>query len=51
MPDGGACSFYGAAFVELLRVLTGFEGAMAHDRCRGRGDDSCHWKATPVAGY
>jgi hypothetical protein len=51
LPDGGGCGFYGAALAELLRVLTGFEGAMTHERCRGRGDGSCLWRATAVGGY
>jgi hypothetical protein len=49
--EGDGCYFYGAAFAELLRLLTGFEGAMLHDRCRSRGDDACHWRATTVEGY
>lgn len=51
LPDGAACTFYGAALAELLRVLTGFEGAMVHEHCRGRGDPSCRWRATAVGGY
>ncbi|MFN8652371.1 MAG: hypothetical protein U0133_10745 [Gemmatimonadales bacterium] len=51
LPDGAGCSFYGAALAELLRVLTGFEGAMIHERCRGKGDPSCVWRATAVGGY
>lgn len=51
LPDGSGCTFYGAALAELLRVLTGFEGAMVHERCRGKGDTACHWRATPVGGY
>ena len=51
LPDGGACPFYGAALAELLRLLTGFEGAMVHERCRGNGDDRCRWRATAVGGY
>ncbi len=51
LPDGQACSFYGAALAELLRALTGFEGAMVHARCRGRGDDTCRWQAAAVEGY
>ncbi len=51
LPDGGACAFYGAALAELLRLLTGFEGAMVHERCRGKGDESCRWRATAVGGY
>jgi hypothetical protein len=49
--DGRACSFYGAALAELLRMLTGFEGAMVHARCRGRGDDACQWRAAAAEGY
>jgi len=51
LPDGQACSFYGAALAETLRVLTGFEGAMVHMGCRGRGDDTCRWQAAAVEGY
>ncbi len=51
LPDGQACSYYGAALAELLRVLTGFEGAMVHERCRGRGDGTCRWQAAAVEGY
>ena len=49
--DGSACTFYGAALGELLRMLTGFEGAMVHERCRARGDSACRWRATAVGGY
>lgn len=51
MAEGQACSFYGAALAELLRALTGFEGAMVHGRCRGRGDDICRWQAAAAEGY
>jgi hypothetical protein len=51
LADGQACSFYGAALAELLRALTGFEGAMVHMRCRGRGDDTCRWQAAAAEGY
>jgi predicted hydrocarbon binding protein len=51
LPDGEACSFYGAALAEMLRVLTGFEGAMVHMGCRGRGDDTCRWQAAAAEGY
>jgi hypothetical protein len=51
MPDGAACTFYGSTLAELLRVLTGFEGAMVHEHCRGRGDLTCRWRATAVGGY
>jgi hypothetical protein len=51
LPGGQGCGFYGAAFGELLRVFTGFEGAVIHDRCRGRGDDGCHWRAASGGEY
>jgi len=48
---GHGCRFYGAAFAELLRVLSGFEGAMVHEGCQGRGDTTCRWSAARVEGY
>jgi hypothetical protein len=48
---GGAsrsCMFYGAAFAELLRLQTGFEGAMIHRGCRLDGSPRCHWEALHV---
>ncbi len=48
--DGTACRFYTAALAELLRLVAGFEGALTHDACRGRGDRSCRWRAAPVEG-
>lgn len=42
---GQACDFYGAALLELLRFLTGFEGALIHDNCCGRGDPVCRWRS------
>ena len=44
-PDGAACGFYGAALVELLRLLVGYEGAMLHVACRARGGAGCEWRA------
>lgn len=46
-PDGAACELYAAGFAELLRLLSGFEGAMLHTACRGRGADRCEWRAAP----
>jgi len=46
-PDGAACQLYAAGFAELLRLLAGFEGAMLHTACRGRGADRCEWRAAP----
>lgn len=48
---GTGCRFYSAAFAELLRVLTGFEGAMVHEGCMGRGDTTCRWSASAAEGY
>jgi hypothetical protein len=45
-PDGAACGFYGAALAELLRQMTGFDGAVTHSRCRARGEERCEWRAT-----
>lgn len=42
---GSGCLFYGALLSELLRVTSGFEGAMAHQRCVEKGDDACEWTA------
>ncbi len=50
-PAGEACGFYAAAFVELLRTLTGFEGTMRHETCRGRGDAACLWRAAQAEAY
>jgi len=44
-PDGAACGFYGAALVELLRLLVGYEGAMVHVACRALGGTECEWRA------
>lgn len=50
-PAGEACGFYGSAFAELLRNLTGFEGTMRHETCSGRGDPACLWRAARAEGY
>jgi hypothetical protein len=51
VPDGAACAFYGAAYGELLRSLTAFEGAMLHAHCRSRGDDACIWRSAAAEVY
>jgi hypothetical protein len=51
IPDGSACSFYGAAYGELLRSLAGFEGTMIHEHCEGRGDQACLWRAHRAGDY
>lgn len=48
---GAGCYFYSAALAELLRVASGFEGAMVHDRCRARGDELCVWRAAESGDY
>ena len=42
--EGAGCYFYSAMVAEILRVTSGFEGSMIHERCRSRGDDACRWK-------
>ena len=51
VPDGAACAFYGAAYGELLRSLSGFEGAMLHEACRSRGDEACVWRCSAAEVY
>lgn len=48
---GTGCYFYSAVIAELLRVASGFEGAMIHERCRARGDTDCFWRASEAGGY
>lgn len=48
---GTGCFFYSAVTAELLRVASGFEGAMIHERCRAKGDDDCFWRASEAGGY
>jgi hypothetical protein len=51
LPTGEACVFYGAVYQELLRALTGFEGALLHERCRARGEDACVWRTAVAEVY
>ncbi|HEV8177616.1 MAG TPA: hypothetical protein VGP44_08015 [Gemmatimonadales bacterium] len=51
LPGGEACLFYGAAYLELLRGLTGFEGALLHQSCRSRGDEACVWRTAIAEVY
>jgi hypothetical protein len=48
---GTGCYFYSAVIAELLRVATGFEGAMVHERCLAKGHDYCFWRAAEAGGY
>lgn len=41
--DGRGCTFYGAAFAEVLRLLAGFEGALQHETCKAQGAEECRW--------
>jgi hypothetical protein len=45
---GPACGFFAAALAELLRCTIGFDGAMVHVACRGRGDAQCTWRAATL---
>jgi hypothetical protein len=51
LPTGEACLFYGSVYLELLRGLTGFEGALMHERCRSRGDEACLWRTAVAEVY
>lgn len=51
LPTGEACAFFGSVYQELLRSLTGFEGALLHERCRARGDDACMWRTAAAEVY
>jgi hypothetical protein len=51
LPAGEACLFYGSAYLEMLRALTGFEGALLHAHCRSRGDADCHWHTAVAEVY
>jgi len=42
-PGGVGCGFYGSAIAEILRVVTDFDGAVFHVRCRSKGDEVCKW--------
>ncbi|HET7040273.1 MAG TPA: hypothetical protein VFH97_10335 [Gemmatimonadales bacterium] len=46
---GSACTFYGAAVAELLRLLTDFDGAMVHVACLARGGVTCRWRSARAA--
>jgi hypothetical protein len=51
LPTGEACVFYGSAYQELLRLLTGFEGALLHERCRAHGEEACVWRTAVAEVY
>jgi hypothetical protein len=51
LPGGEACLFYGSAYLELLRCLTGFEDALMHEGCRSRGDTACLWRTAVAEVY
>jgi hypothetical protein len=51
LPTGEACVFYGAVYQELLRALTGFEGALIHEQCRARGEEVCVWRTAVAEVY
>ena len=51
LPGGEACHFYGSVYLELLRGLTGFEGALLHESCLARGQEACLWKTAVAEVY
>jgi hypothetical protein len=51
LPSGEACPFYGSVYLEMLRALTGYEGALLHAHCRSRGDGDCHWHTVVAEVY
>jgi hypothetical protein len=51
LPQGEACAFYGAAYQELLRALTGFEGALLHTACCSQGQNHCQWRTAVAEVY
>jgi hypothetical protein len=51
LPGGEACLFYGSAYLELLRGLTGFEGALLHEHCLAHGHDACVWRTAVAEVY
>jgi hypothetical protein len=51
LPGGEACLFYGSAYLELLRGLTGFEGALLHEHCLARGHAACLWRTATAEVY
>jgi hypothetical protein len=51
LSGGEACPFYGSAYLEMLRALTGFEGALIHVQCRSRGDAECRWHTAVAEVY
>jgi hypothetical protein len=50
-PGGEACLFYGSAYQELLRGMTGFEGALLHEGCVSRGEPVCLWRTVEAEVY
>jgi predicted hydrocarbon binding protein len=43
-PAGIGCAFYGEGFAELLRLLTGRDDPVEHERCAANGDGRCRWR-------
>ena len=50
-PGGEACLFYGSAYQELLRGMTGFEGALLHEGCLSRAEPVCLWRTVEAEVY
>ena len=39
------CAYYETSLHEIVRLLTGSAGSVAHVRCSARGEGSCQWRA------
>jgi hypothetical protein len=44
------CLFDGAAIAEVLHIVTGFSGALAHSECCADGADRCAWSVIGTEG-
>ena len=44
-PTAAGCAYYETSLQEILRLLTGASGTVAHVRCSARGEGSCEWRA------
>ena len=51
LPGGEACLFYGSVYLELLRGLAGFEGALLPENCLARGQNGCLWRTAVAEVY
>lgn len=47
---GSGCEFYRSLAMELLRLSSGFEGALHHPECEGSGALECRWTVADTDG-